>query len=620
MSKKSFYISQLKITGDGKEPVVINFTKGLNVVLGPSDCGKSHLYKIIYFVLGGSKAPDEDELVPETVGYKSYFLEVKDNKNNVFTLKRSRNSKSSLYIYNCPISDISDKTKIDDEKTKSKLSEYLLKQFGFSNKIVLHTLNKPSNLGFSDVKNIFMVDEDNVSIESKFTFLTGDYTNPTRGRSVFKCLISNDDYSSFKQATKIKEEVLSESAKKEYILSLITNLKKEITESKKPSKPVHMEDDITNLYKTQAAIRNDIQKFKQNTDEIETKKTILNNKLIQDKGLLKRLELLKNYYDKDNKRLDFINEGNTKLASFHEVSCPLCGTLSSQEKINNYECVEQSINFERNKISQNIKELEVSIQELESEIKNEELELKNLDNLYEQQLENYKSSIEPRALINQEQLTNYIEIKVELKRQEEREELLALYKTDLASVNPESNTDLPNVSTMKEILLNEKDLVNEVETEMKKLITDWGIDISQSKDKENQTAQTLKVEFDFDSCDLKIDGRPRETFGQGMRAIIYSAFMIGFMNYCLKKDTIEHPGFVIIDSPLTTYKKNKKKKSQEIANEDFGTETHQLFYSSLSKYTDAQIIIIENDDKRPSNISNINVIDLAETNGLFPEN
>lgn len=41
MMRKGFYISQVKITGEGKKDAVVEFTDGVNVILGPSNSGKS---------------------------------------------------------------------------------------------------------------------------------------------------------------------------------------------------------------------------------------------------------------------------------------------------------------------------------------------------------------------------------------------------------------------------------------------------------------------------------------------------------------------------------------------------------------------------------------------------
>ena len=147
-----------------------------------------------------------------------------------------------------------------------------------------------------------------------------------------------------------------------------------------------------------------------------------------------------------------------------------------------------------------------------------------------------------------------------------------------------------------------------MEKEIQSLIKEWGIKL----DKDSKLQKELVVEFDTDICDIKVNDRPRSSFGQGVRAILYTAFLVGFLKYCIKNN-LQHPGFTVIDSPLTTYKKHKIKNSK---NEDLKKETHQLFYESLSKLIDEQIIIIENSDKYPKNISNINIVDLED--GLFP--
>jgi hypothetical protein len=61
------------------------------------------------------------------------------------------------------------------------------------------------------------------------------------------------------------------------------------------------------------------------------------------------------------------------------------------------------------------------------------------------------------------------------------------------------------------------------------------------------------VHFDQRQRDLVIDGKSRTSFGKGLRAITQSAFSIGLLQYCRRQST-PHPGFVILDSPLLSYK------------------------------------------------------------------
>ena len=52
MMRKGFYISQVKIAGPGKKDAVVEFTDGVNVVLGPSNSGKSLILACIDYCFG----------------------------------------------------------------------------------------------------------------------------------------------------------------------------------------------------------------------------------------------------------------------------------------------------------------------------------------------------------------------------------------------------------------------------------------------------------------------------------------------------------------------------------------------------------------------------------------
>jgi len=100
-----------------------------------------------------------------------------------------------------------------------------------------------------------------------------------------------------------------------------------------------------------------------------------------------------------------------------------------------------------------------------------------------------------------------------------------------------------------------------------------------------------RVEFDQTAYDITVDGQSRRSHGKGVRAVLYAAFVIGLLRYC-KSNHRPHFGTVIIDSPLTSYKKGKSGEVVE-GPVDVGIET--AFWRSLTNFgTDAQLIIIEN--------------------------
>lgn len=606
-----FYISKIRIEGDNKKTVNINLANGLNVILGSSDCGKSHLYKIIYFVLGGSKAPDEEQTIPESKGYNTYYLEI-TGKNKVYTLKRNRISKSKLYIYDTDIININDKTKVKDI-TNSKISSELLKKIGIKERKILHRLDKIGNLTISNYKKLFFVNEDDVSAENQSPILSIQHTEAARGRSIFKCFLDDSDYSSFNNQTSNEIVETSQQYTKEYIQTLLNEAEKQQKTFEEEIKNIDNNVlNITTAYKRRDEIKNIITNFEIKINDLTEEKKNLNDKLQQNQILYNRFLLLKEYCDNDLKRIDFIKEGNDQFNNLKDLNCPLCGCATEKKEIVNYKTVEQAVNYERNKILSNLNDLNKSIEDVISDVDLLKKEITAIDDKINEQLDNYKLNVEPELIKNEAIIAKYIDTQILIKNKENNEQLIEKFKYDIKNIKNIiiSEDEKANKLTLKDILSSEE-TTNKIlllEKEIQSLIKEWEIEF----DKDSKLQNELIVEFDTDICDIKVNGRPRSSFGQGVRAILYTAFLVGFLKYCIKND-LQHPGFTVIDSPLTTYKKHKNQNNK---NEDLKKETHQLFYESLSKLNNAQIIIIENSDKYPSAKNGINIIDIE--NGLFP--
>lgn len=98
-----------------------------------------------------------------------------------------------------------------------------------------------------------------------------------------------------------------------------------------------------------------------------------------------------------------------------------------------------------------------------------------------------------------------------------------------------------------------------------------------------------RVYFDLQAKDLVISGKPRVSYGKGLRAITQAAFSISLMEYCAGNESA-HPGFVILDSPLLSY------KEPEGPEDDLSkTDLNRNFYRFLLQMKkNRQVIIVEN--------------------------
>lgn len=74
---------------------------------------------------------------------------------------------------------------------------------------------------------------------------------------------------------------------------------------------------------------------------------------------------------------------------------------------------------------------------------------------------------------------------------------------------------------------------------------------------------------------------------------MYSAFVIALVRYCQKKK-LPHPGVVVIDSPLTSY---KRRGARDVKGSDstVSSGVEAAFWEALTKIgKDVQVIIVEN--------------------------
>ncbi|WP_233244666.1 hypothetical protein, partial [Caulobacter sp. HMWF009] len=131
-----------------------------------------------------------------------------------------------------------------------------------------------------------------------------------------------------------------------------------------------------------------------------------------------------------------------------------------------------------------------------------------------------------------------------------------------------------------------------------------------------------RVEFDQKPFDIVVDGQARQAHGKGVRGVLYAAFAIGLLRYCIDNRR-PHPGLVVIDSPLTAYKKSQGGDGGQ-GPVDAGIEA--AFWASLPSIGNGgQVIIIENKEPPPEVALALHYEKFAgilaapnERNGFFP--
>ncbi|MGM0844996.1 MAG: hypothetical protein ACQEUT_08465 [Bacillota bacterium] len=609
MNKMGFYIKKLIVTGENVEPAMVTFEAGLNIISGPSDTGKSYLFECVNYMLGAKDIPKK---IDESIGYSSILMEITMYSGKTYTLKREFGEKT-IEVYDSPSHSIKQKNPEilhykHDKQNTDNLSAFLLEKSGFDHPTdVLKKKNgELRTLSFRDLPIFISINETKI-IKDKSPILSGQFVSVTVEKSVFKLIVSGIDD---KKNDSVLEKEKGSKAKLEGQKELLDRL---IHEEEKylfnfPSADIFLEVDVEDKFKElQVELKSINEQMKEQTiirrnmwSEIEEKKS----KYMAITELIKRFHLLEEQYNSDLKRLIFVKEGDHYFSQLNLSVCPYC-----KQKIDGSheaECMDgqhavnftESIEAEINKINIQLKDLESTIHETKLEHSELLVDIEKHQEEYEYINASIIHTLEPRET----DLNNIIDTYIS------QRDLLADYN----STN-ERITDL----------INEKNMVLErlrkqPEKEETSVDENEGVILSAYNEFSYYMSNILKrwkfskePNVIFKDGKFYVNNKLSSDYGKGYRAIIYSAFAISLMEYC-KDNKLPHPGFVVLDSPLTTYQGKKERDDDEVKN-----DIQAAFFKDLSSVgKEMQIIILENKEPNEKVKDKINYIEFTRDNGF----
>jgi hypothetical protein len=301
---------------------------------------------------------------------------------------------------------------------------------------------------------------------------------------------------------------------------------------------------------------------------------------------LQRFALLKSVYESDLLRLASLEEGGAALLAGARRACPLCGADPSHQLqahgIGEVEATQRAVRAEMAKIASERADLGKATLSLEAE--NESL-LRRFERL-SSEIKDIDKQIEEVRPLEATTRRTYEELDaVRFKTRQglvlrQRIDDLARRKVQLEAFKPKS---LPRGSVVAGI---DGITGHEFAKTVEKILHAW------------KFPGLPTVSFDDKTHDILIDGRSRRGNGKGVRALMNAAFKIGVLLYCRQKG-LPHPGILVLDSPLLSYRDPLKSKHGELENDEQEVKDNRInenFYRFLIEYRDqAQFLIIEND-------------------------
>jgi hypothetical protein len=613
---KGFQLRALRATGRGKAPAEVLFRPGFNVISGASNTGKSYILQCIDFMLGGSKRPKR---IQESTGYESLFLEFEDHSRQLHQLERSLSGHGFAHrlISNGNVHSeetLSEKHDPNDKQTVSGLLLDLSNAWG--RRIRQSQSGKTRALSFRDLARLTLVDEMRI-ISDESPVLSGQYTTRTAELSLFKLLLTGVDDSSVIASESQHESRARQKAQLELMDRLIPELEKEIAGLDKEPASIEerrkrTDDAIAARTQVLTASQQEIAGQEKARRDAWQKAQHLERRQASTVELRRRFAFLEEHYNNDLARLQAIIEMDSYFSQLRQVRCPLCGAPADQhdpgvhdgQPANQLENIRQACGAEITKINGLLRDLVGTSTQLDSELANIQRQYSEQAQLFQSTTQDILTRLAPAAKQYQLELTEVISVRDCLAQaQVLHARLLGLQaeREKIASFVWRAETR----EEASDILLSQS--VEVFTLKVQALLEAW------------KYPGLTRVTFSDEKVDLVISGKERASEGKGFRAIAYAAFMIGILEHCVdSRSELPHPGLVVLDSPLVTYKRRDTAPGDEIPE-----DVTAAFYEALAKLTaDKQVIVLENNDP-PVDIQNeINYTHFSRSTagryGFFP--
>ena len=558
----SFFIKELCVTGNGKEPAIIQFKKGLNIIEGPSNTGKTLIFKCIDYIFGAKDNP----LIE---GYDCISLKIEIDNSEIDLTRYA--GKKSLFVNSVYNSILSGEYKYNTGRDdyESSFNNVLLKLLNINeyHEIVKNSNYEKRSLTWRTFSSAFFIDEDSI-ISEQSPLIPIQFTEKTAFLSALIFLLSGKDFASVNsvEAKNIKKAKIT--AVKEYINN-------ELQEYTRQTELLNKEiEEIPDLERIIGSLSSEVEATEGRiVEKINNNKNLLaniqkiNEEISESNVLLNRYDLLESQYDSDLKRLNFIVDGQINYEQAEKTMCPFCNNTVSISKKEDYITVSlndyKKIKLQKNDLINAREILKTKILSLEEKLDLLQSEKEEVNNEIEQVLQPKLNDLKEQLVLFKKQVEKKKEINFLSQICSQKADFLSKQENDNSNENKYDPKDYLDYS-----------FTSDFEKYIKELLI------------QSHYSNLNSVVFSNTSMDISINGKERRTNGKGYRAYFNSMLSIAFIKYLFEKGTYKQ-NLLLLDSPILSLKLS--------ANEEIGTSIKQGLFEILQEMNnELQIIVFEN--------------------------
>ncbi|CAB3849458.1 hypothetical protein LMG26689_01899 [Achromobacter animicus] len=569
-------LKHLSVHGPGVLTAKVVFDGRRTLIRGPSDTGKSHIWKCIWYLLGGTGTL---EWFPELQGYDSLELSFLHDEHEYLVRKAMSGGAARVLVRRDALWN-PDGTPNSLEDVNQDLGDLLVSLSGAAGKLVLRTRSEKGPLTGDDLRHWALLSQPRMISEDATKGSGHGSDKHVASYSLFLSGLDDTAVELYKTSSE-KDQAKGRLAAAQAELARLQDLIPADTDRASAVAALAKVDERLDMFATQLQARSSVLKeLRQQISAQGDALTTAMTQLASATSMRERFTLLDLKYASDLARLGATDEGIAFFQALVETPCPLCGTPVEQH-VDSGNLKPRAPTKYRNAIAAEVEKIRVLRRGLQPSLAQEQTRLATAT----ADVQRLTSSL--KALEEQEKA---VLRSASLEFDSDPRDLAESHTrfSSLIDAFDETIRLTGEIARLKEATKQKKTALvrnvgqhgDDVGVIARQMLNDWGFTSIQS------------VYVDPKACDLVIDGRRRLSYGAGKRGLFLSAMTIALMQHAL---TNGHPhlGVVVLDSPLKAYaQKETPDNDREIPTATVNTS----FYAWLARFQGpGQIVVLENE-------------------------
>lgn len=571
-----FWIKQVAGTRDDGTISTVDFQPGLNTVLGPSNTGKTRIFKTISWVFG-----DNDSLpfTPKTKYTRAHVTIVTPRGEVTF----HRNSERGK-----PIKIESTDPRIEsatyhlDRKSKRPINNVMMTLLGIdpSRQVIKNEAFQKQPLTWNSLDHLILVNERQIDREEPSILLPRNLSvfSKTAALSTLLVLIQDTNLDEFEDHETSAQRSARRRAVERFIYSKLDQLEASIQQAQQILEQAAQQGHTLEAFA--AKLRSDLNEIMSARERILAEDASVTQHLNEVDQQLPELEVLAaqrgklvTQYQADLNRLEFqLQAAEQHVGESDEQTCAFCGNHYNADIDDHVDTLSLSQARERiAQLAQGAQRNQEQLHQVLGELRSRRADLQQQRASLHDQL---KRQIEPARLQLEQTLSD-------LKAAQEAQVLHA----QLLEQRDRFEADLDEIEAPAEATEKFKPLdlfEPSFFYSMRKIMTDI-----------LQTAHFVgadRVSFDKETVDIEVAGYPKkDEQGKGYSSYFNTVLMLAFHRYLRERGSPHYPGVLVIDSPLKGFDQGRAEAA--------GSMREGLFTYLTQESAHQQIIILENTDK-----------------------